>query len=415
MFKKSAWDVVLITLSSMVNKMAILGINLILAKFSTTEAYGMFALLRNSVNLVETTISSSVNPVMIRTSARNFGNEAEFARTNSLLLLVGLGIVGTAGLVVWFFAGPISLTLFNNPNSHLVHLCALLLVVTHSSGLITNFMVTGRVTAFLPAASIVAALAALSLAFAFMPGSPVIWAILSLIALHGLDFLLKVAFSVWRKIVSVHMLGRMHHDALSVFSSLLLTMILSSAITALTFWLLRVILVKSNGNFTSLALFDVGFQYLAVEMMVINNMVTVYQARAAGRGRSDPSERRLIYTSGIYLIALITLAAGAINLLFADFLIGLYGKDYDPQILRVLAAVLPFYAMALAMNRNFVNQGRAGVLLTVSVVSSTVVLLYAQLLMSNAYHLAFAFIIYYLVSNLIYLWFAWKRTRPADA
>lgn len=403
MFRRLGADAVLMTFGVMVNKFAVLMINVMLARFSSTELYGMFALLRNTVNLVETTISSSINPVMIRSSAGDFGDDFAFPRTNAFLLVVGLGMAASVGILFGLLAGPISVGLFQNPDPQFAQLGALLLVATNASGLVTTFIVTGRVTAFLPVASITAAAVAVTLAYLLVPGNPVLWALLSLVALHGTEFSLKLGFAVWRKIVSVRSVGRFHRDALAVFTSSLGILILSSAVNAVAFWLLRVILVQTSDNFTPLALFDVSFQYLAVEMMVLNNLVTVLQSRAARRTHAETGELRRTFASGIQLMTLITLGAAAVNLLFADFLIGLYGKSYDPQMLRLLTAVLPFYAVAVFFNRTFVTVGRPGVLLAVSVASSVVALLYAHFMMTNAYQLAIAFIIYFLVSDLVYL------------
>lgn len=402
MFRRLGADVVLLTFGVVVNKFAVLVINVLLARFSSTELYGIFALLRNTVNLVETTMSSSMNPVVIRSSAGNFGDEIAFPRTNAFLLVVGLGIAASVGILFGLLAGPISVGLFENPDPQLAKLGALLLVATNASGLVTNFLVTGRVTAFLPVASITAAAVAVTLALLLVPGNPVFWTLLSLVALHGTEFSLKLGFAVWRKIVSVRGVGRFHREALAVFSTSLGILILSSAINAVAFWLLRVILVQASGNFTPLALFDVSFQYIAVEMMVLNNVATVFQNQAARRTHAKPGELRRTYASGIQLLTLITLGAAAVNLVFADFLIGLYGKSYDPQMLRLLTAVLPFYAVAVFFNRTFVTVDRPGVLLAVSVASSVVALLYAHFVMTSAYQLAIAFIIYFLVSDLVY-------------
>lgn len=403
MLKSLGANTLLMTLGIMFNKVAILAINVLLARYSSTELYGKFALLRNSVNLIETTMSSSINPVVIRASAADYGNEFSFPRTNSFLLVLGLAIATTASTLLWLFADTISLNLFDDPDPHYVHLGILLLLATNSSGLVASFLVTGRATIYLPVASIAAALVAVSLAYLFVPGNPVFWAILSLVVLHGFEFTLKLGFAVWKKILSIRGLGRLKRDALAVFSASLVILILSSAANAVTFWLLRVILVQVNSNFTPLALFDVSFQYLAVEMMVLNNVVTIFQSRAAHHSGADARDLRRVYISGIQLLGFVTVAASAVNLVFADFLIGLYGADYEPQMLRVLTLVLPFYAMAVFMNRTFVNIGRPRVLLLVSLVSSAAALLYAYLVMADAYQLAFAFVIYFAVSDLVYL------------
>lgn len=416
MLRRISTDTLFMTVGVMLNKAGILAINILLARSSSTELYGQFALLRNTVNLIETTLSSSVNSIVIRASAMEYGNDYGFARTNSFLLVLGASVVIAISVPLWLFATPIASSLLNEPNPRLVHLGIVLLVATNISGQVTSFLVTGRATLHLPVASITAAAVAVLLAYAFIPGNPVFWAILSIVFLHGVEFLMKLAIAVCKRIISIRGIQRFHREVLSAFSASLVILITSSAVNAATFWLLRVMLVRINDNFTPLALFDVSFQYLAVEMMVLNNVVTIVQSRAANLIGRDPTALRRAFASGILLVASVAVGASAVNVMFANFLIGLYGHSYEPQMLRLLTGVLPLYAGAVFMNRSFVTIGRSGILLLVSVVSSTVTLIYAHFMMTDAYQLATAFIIYFAVSNIVFLaTIAQSRLRAAKS
>ena len=416
MVRKFGADPLLLTMGIMVNKIAILVINILLARFSTTEVYGVFALLRNTVNMVETTLSSSVTPVLIRMSGNEHGNDATFARTNSLLLLISLAIVVGISIPLWFLAGPISAAIFDNPDPQYVRFGLMLLVATNASGLVASLLVTGRVTFFLPVASVAAAPVGVIFAFVLMPETPLIASLVGLIFLHAVEFAIKLGAAIWKKIVSLQGLGALPKGVWAVFSTSLTILIISSGLNAFTFWLLRFLLVDSADAFTPLAQFDVAFQYLAVEMMVLNNAVTIFQSRAAKTTGATPEDTRSIYRTGIAATGLIALAACAGNLAFADLLIGLYGDDYDPHMLRVLTLVLPFYAIAIFFNRMYVNQGRPNILLLVSLISSAAALMYAFGWMQNAYQLAFAFVIYFAVSDIIYLGcLAWLRRSSVRA
>ena len=416
MVRKFGADTLLLTMGIMVNKIAILVINILLARFSTTEVYGVFALLRNTVNMVETTLSSSVTPVLIRMSGNEHGNDATFARTNSLLLLISLAIVVGISIPLWFLAGPISAAIFDNPDPQYVRFGLMLLVATNASGLVASLLVTGRVTFFLPVASVAAAPVGVIFAFVLMPETPLIASLVGLIFLHAVEFAIKLGAAIWKKIVSLQGLGALPKGVWAVFSTSLTILIISSGLNAFTFWLLRFLLVDSADAFTPLAQFDVAFQYLAVEMMVLNNAVTIFQSRAAKTTGATPEDTRSIYRTGIAATGLIALAACAGNLAFADLLIGLYGDDYDPHMLRVLTLVLPFYAIAIFFNRMYVNQGRPNILLLVSLISSAAALMYAFGWMQNAYQLAFAFVIYFAVSDIIYLGcLAWLRRSSVRA
>lgn len=402
MFRRLSADALYLTLGVMLNKVAILAINVLLARFSSTEVYGKFALLRSTVNVIETTLSSSINPIMTHASAKESGNDYAYPRTNSFLLVLGISIAAVISIPLWLFDEQIALSLLNEPHALYVQLGTLLLFASIVSGFVTSFLVTGHATMHLPVASISAALVAVLLGYLFIPGNPIFWAILSIVVLHGFEFAIKLGIAVRKNIVSIRGLIRFQRDLLMEFSTSLVILIISSAINAVAFWLLRVMLVRTTDNLTPLALFDVSFQYLAVEMMVLNNVVSIFHSRAASQIDRDSRQLRRIYISALQIIALVTLSAITVNLAFADFLIGLYGKGYDPQILRILTFVLPLYAMAVFMNRSFVTTRKTGVLLLVSVLSSIFACLYAQLFMTNAYHLAIAFVIYYGVSVVVY-------------
>lgn len=409
MLRKFGADTILMTVGVMVNKLAILAVNILLARFSSTETYGVFALLRNTVNMLETTLSSSVTPVVVKMSGSEYGEGASFGRTNSLLLLISLALVVTVSIPLWLLAEPISLALFDQARPDYLQLGLLMLIMTNASGVIASLLVTGGQTKFLPAASIAAAPVGVLVAWIYVPQAPVIASIVALILIHSVEFVIKLGVAIWKKIVSLEGLRSPPQGLLAVFTSSLAILVLSSAVNAVAFWLLRVLLVDKADAFTPLAQFDVAFQYLAVEMMVINNAVTIFQSRSAKVSGTDPEEARRIYRTGIQLTALIAAAACVTNLIFAEFMIGLYGAAYDPQLLRTLTAVLPVYAVAVFFNRLFVNEGKPGVLLLVSVLSSLAALAYAFMFMQNAYGLVWSFVIYFAISNLVYFGFMVKR------
>lgn len=402
MLRKFGADTVLMTVGVMVNKIAILAINILLARFSTTEVYGVFALLRNTVNMVETSLSSSVTPVIVKMSGNEYGNDESFGRTNSLLLMISLAIVVGLSIPLWFLAEPISIALFDHPDTKYVRLGLLMMIATNASGLVASLLVTGRATKFLPVASIVAAPVGVLFAWFYMPEAPLIGAVVALILVHSVEFSIKLGVALWKKIVSLHGLGTLPRGMLAIFSTSLVILIISSGLNAFTFWFLRFLLVDTADAFTPLAQFDVAFQYIAVEMMVMNNAVTIFQSRAAKASEMAPDEARRILHTGIHLAAVITVAACIGNLIFADFMIGLYGDGYDPQLLRVLTAVLPFYAVAIFFNRMFVNEGKPRILLLVSILSSIAALAYAVFIVQSAYGLAWAFVVYFAVSDVIY-------------
>lgn len=403
MLRKIGAAALYLTLGVMLSKVAILAINVLLARFSSTELYGQFALLRSTVNVIETTLSSSINPIITHASAKEYGNSYVYARTNTFLLILGITIVIAVTIPFWLFDERIALSLLNEPDALYVQLGIVLLLTSVGSGFVTSFLVTGHSTIFMPIASISAALVAVLLAYLFIPGNPIFWALLAIIVLHGFELAIKLVIAIRKKIVSIHGLVKFKSNLLTEFSTSLIILIISAAINAITFWLLRVMLVRTSDNFTPLALFDVSFQYIAVEMMVLNNVVTIFQSYAAKQIDRDAKELRRVYISVIMIVSMVTFAAMTVNLVFADFLIALYGKDYDAHLLRLLTAVLPFYAIAIFMNRSFVSSGRTSVLLLVSVLSSFACLIYAQLFMTNAYQMVLAFVIYYFVSAILYM------------
>lgn len=402
MLRRFGADTVLMTVGVMVNKLAILAVNILLARFSSTETYGVFALLRNTVNMLETTFSSSVTPVVVKMSGSEYGDGASFSRTNSLLLVISLALVIIASTPLWLLAGPISVALFDRLQPDYVRLGLLMLIMTNASGVIASLLVTGRQTRFLPAASIAAAPLGVLVAWVYVPEAPVFAAIVALILIHSVEFVIKISAAIWKKIVSLEGLRSPPQGILAMFTTSLTILVISSALNAIAFWLLRLLLVNTTGAFTSLAQFDVAFQYLAVEMMVINNAVTIFQSRSAKVSGTDPEEAQRINRTGIQLTALIAAAACATNLVFAEFMIGLYGAAYDPQLLRALTVVLPVYAVAVFFNRLFVNGGKPGILLLVSSLSSIAALAFALLIMKDAYGLVWSFVIYFAISDLVY-------------
>lgn len=411
MLKKISTDAFLMTVGVMFNKIAILFINVLLARYTNSEIYGKFALLRNTINLIETTLSSSVNPIVIHASAKAYGNDENYRKTNTLLFILGATLSIAISAVIWMFDEKISVYILNEENPRYIHLGILLLLSSTISGLASSFVITSHSTLNLPIASITSTIIAVLSAYLLIPNNALLWAILSIAMLHGIEFLIKFSILIYKKIISIHKISKLEYESISTLSKSILILIISSAINALAFWMLRVMLVKGTSNFTPLAIFDVSFQYIAVEMMVINNIVTIFHNRATNQFNRDQQQHRSIFFTGIKLISLATITAMMVNFLFADFLIGLYGNNYEPKMLRILTFILPLYAMAVFMNRNFLTNGRQKVLLLVSILSSIFTLLYANIFMKGTLQLALSFMIYFGVSNIIYLLFVMHSHR----
>lgn len=401
---------ILMTAGLVINKLGLLVITVLLARLSSTEIYGTFALLRSTVNMVETTLSSSVTPVLIRVSGQEFGKQDSFGERNFTLLVISLALVSVITVPLWLLAEPISIVVFSTNNPKLIYWGLALLIATNGSGLIASLLITGRATSYLPIASIAATPIAILYAYLAIPDAPLYAAIMSMVLLHCVEFAVKLALAIGRRIIRVGIPAAPSSEMLSVFSGSLSILILSSGLNALTFWTLRLLLVDASGVFTPLAHFDVAFQYFAVEMMMLNSAVAIFQSRSASSPVVDTSQMSRIYRAGIQISLLITVGACAANLIFADLLIGLYGAEYDPQLLRVLTAALPPYAVAIFFNRSYVNQGKQGILLLVTVTSSIAALLFARLYMKTAHDLAASFTVYFGVSSLVYIAYAiWQR------
>lgn len=411
MIKKIGADSFYITAASIISKISILLLNLLIAQFSSAEVYGRFALIRSTINLVETAFSSSVNPVVIRASAEAYKEQRSFPSVNTFLLIMGLFTALSICLMFLLVMPKFSSSLFAGEGSRYVILAAALLFFTNANGFSTSFLVTGRISRLMPISSIVAASVSTTLGYFLIYKDPVYWVLVSLILLHLVDFSLKIVLSSAKGVISLTSVELVSKKTFSILRHSLSILFLSSAINAFSFWLLRVILVDGGNNFSALAIFDVSFQYIAVEMMVINNIVTVVQGRYFSSGSSRNYKDSTKNFSPFLLICLAVLLSVMANLIFADFLVGLYGKEYDPNVLRSLSAVLPFYAYSVYMNRFFVSCDKPRVILNVAVISSIFAVAVGYGLMQTEYGLANCFLIYFVSSTMIYI-FSRSATAP---
>ena len=408
MFAKLIKSSIVLILSTVFTKALIFFVNVFLARTTSQDMYGQYALIRSLVNMAETTVSSSINPLVIKETSSEDKN-VSLIRTTILLHAVFFNIL----LVVlgYCFSDTIISLLNVNYNNLVIVLTSFLVGIMILNGILTSIFIAKGMFKSIFIASFVS----------FVVFSPVAFLIIEKYELMGAfgvfaifstaDFCLKIFLSkgsnIFSKITSLDNIKESSKMLASILAKSTTTLIIASFINALVFFLVRMMLSSKEGGFVHLAEFDVAFQFIIIEMLVLNTVTTVSLSHISRRINGGLSSGK-VFISNLAIVLAIAVIMTLVCYLSAPFLLGLFGSSYNSEVLEVMCFIIIFYSFAIALNRYMIARNKSIVLFYVSLFSALAMYGYSVLNVEDAFSLAYAYIIYYAVSICVYLFFILK-------
>ncbi|QYJ72797.1 oligosaccharide flippase family protein [Shewanella sp. FJAT-51649] len=399
--------------ATLLPKLVFFLLNVFLARYLSVQNYGQYALVRSTINMLDNSISSSMYPLVIKEVSSSSQEEKQKVVSNVFFIIL------IFFLIVCFFlylnASKISLYLIGEVNPDIIIVSIFLLFFTILNGYLTSILVSYEKLKIITRISLISASLTCILIF-------LIWTIGGDVSITiGLSILLFFAFI--DSISKFLYLFRM--KALMVFKSFCIwfdisfvarfvlasiPMILASFVNAWVFWFIRKLESVTEGGFEIVAYFDVSFQYILISMLFLNSLSTIILSKMSSLSSVNKNNK---YPSGNYLFIAfsfsfaISIVSIIIIHMFSTYLMQLFGTGYDAEHLDLLSFVLIFYGFALIFNRMCVSLGKNWILLIVSLISGIgMIFYYTKNRELNQLAIFDSFIAYYLVSCLVFIFFA---------
>jgi O-antigen/teichoic acid export membrane protein len=383
-------------------------VNVFIARVTSQDIYGQYALIRGLVNMIETTVSSSINPLVIKETSTD-SDDVSLTRTAILLHAIIFNLIVV--IVCSLFSNVIISMLDVSYNYFIIIIASFLIAVTIQNGILTSILISKGLFQKIFISSLVSFIIFFPIAFFTIEHFKVWGALVIFVVFNTFDFSLKLFLvkdsDLFKKLISwkeFQSISKKIFDSLAKTSS---TLIIASLFNAVVFFSVRMILSGHEGGFAELANFDVSFQFIIIEMLILNTVTTVSLGQISKRINDGYSSGKL-FVLNLAVVFVISIVMASICYVSAPFLLSLFGNEYNSEVLRLMSFITIFYAIAIVFNRYMIAQNKASVLLYVSVYSALAMYIYSLLNVNDAFDLTYSYIIYYAVSTLIYLYFIFQ-------
>lgn len=413
-FSHSFW----LLIGNSIGRLSIFLTNIVAARLLSQEDFGQFAMIRNTISMIEGMISGTIGSPVIKRSSEMYTKDS-FASIFKALLLVNITIAIIMASSILLFAPYITDVFFKSNLEFMqgLYIGVFLLLTTSLSTFIQNIFIGIEKYQKLAIASIYTSL------FSF----PIILFLIYNYKLYGvlygisfyffIDFMFK--YYQFQKIVPIafeipdFMLIRDEAKRLFLFSYPLFWAILVSSVS---FWYARIIIVDTDG-FSSLAIFDAAFQWLTVIMIVTGATTSVVLPMLSKINLKIDSKmynKTILINLGINLI--IASFFAFIFTFFSKEIMSIYGDKYIEgyTVLIILSITSIFFSLSSIMNKVFISINYSLEIFYINFISSSLILILLKLnFLSGAVGLSYSFLYFYfcncMLYFLIYLYKRWSK------
>jgi hypothetical protein len=231
----------------------------------------------------------------------------------------------------------------------------------------------------------------------------IIGAVLSMAGFQFIDLLIKFKYSkIFKNTKNEN--GNLVNKIMKVINTFKVSSIIllgASIINAVVFWWVRLFMSELPNGFSVIAKFDTAFQFILLEMLVMNTLVSVLIPDLVVRDYTERQNIRRLLKITFGAIVVSATMSFSVHLL-ADYLIMLFGHKFTSETLKTMTIIPIVYSVALLCNRYMVVIDKVRPLLFVSMLSALFMIFYVLFYVEGDMDIASAFSLYYFVSICVY-------------
>ena len=384
--------------------------NIFAARILSQESFGQFAMIRNTITMIEGIFSSSLGSITTKTIAENNSIENKF-KIKAIVFsffLINFFLSLLIMLIFIFYADYIVDKFFLNDTDLKTPLIisSFLLIANILYSFVQNSLIGFEKFKNIALNSITVSILSTPFIYILIFKFNLIGAIFSVLLYFSLDFIFKSYYLI--RILNTHKLDFNIKNNLKEISYLLkasLPLILSLSISSIIFWYSRILIIDYDNNFSNIAIFDAAYQWLMVIMIITHaSSSSILPKLSNAFGSKNKKIFDDTFKIGILINISIALVIALIFSIFSKEIMSIYGENYIKgyYILIILSFSTIFFTISITYNKFFISINKQWFIL-LSVFLSSIVMYSIIYLNSekNIYILSIAFLAYYIVNSLV--------------
>lgn len=390
-----------------IGRLAMFLANIFAARMLSQEAFGQFAMIRNTISSIEGLISGTLGSTVIKQVAQSSHEEKEnLPYILSTIFILNIIIAFIISIFIFFGADFIvEKFLLNNTNLiNALYIGIFILITTTFSTLMQNILIGLEEFKKLATLSIITSSISIPMIFILIYFFQFYGALFGVVFYFGFDFIMKYLYYKkfsYKTKFEIQKFKSQSKKILLFSTPLLLAVIINS----FTFWYARILIVNETNSFEEIAIFDAAFQWLTI-IMIITGTTTNVVLPMLTKNLSNKKELSNVFITNLYINLIISILISIIFFIFSKNIMSIYGINYikGHTTLEILSITSIFFTLATLYNRYMVSISKTWLLFFAASIGSITMFIFLFLKKNlNSEILACSFLIYFLSGTIIYM------------
>lgn len=392
-----------------VGRIAMFAANIFAARILSQEAFGQFAMIRNTITSIEGLVSSSLSSPIIKNISRinHEKNSEELSKLITTVFLLNF-LIAIFLILILFLNTNFIINTFFLGNTELInafYVGLFILVTTMSSTLLKSVLIGFEKFKELSNLSIISSVISVPIIIILIYFYNFYGALFSVASYFLIDSIIK--YNYFKKF-NIKLLYKTkviltESKNLLLFSTPLFISIL---INSFTFWYARVIIINETNSFSNIAIFDAAFQWITIIMIITGATTSVALTMLSKSSTGNSNNSSKIFFINLIVNLMIALTISLIFILFSKEIMTLYGNEYLTGILtlKILCIVSIFFTLSSLLNKFIIVHSNIYIIPISSLIASAFLFisLYQIDSFSASEKLSISFLIFYTTNFILY-------------
>lgn len=386
-----------------IGRLAMFLANIFAARMLSQEAFGQFAMIRNTITSIEGLISGTLGSTVIKQVAQSSHEEKEnLPYILSTIFILNIIIAFIISIFIFFGADFIvEKFLLNNTNLvNALYIGIFILITTTFSTLMQNILIGLEEFRKLATLSIITSSISIPMIFILIYFFQFYGALFGVVFYFGFDFIMKYLYYKKLKYILIFRYIELKKYISNIFF-FSIPLLFSIIINLFSFWYLRILVINESNGFKEIAIFDAAYQWLTVIMIITGATTNVALSMLSKKNNSK------IFYINLLINFLISLIFAIFFILFSKTIMLIYGENYADGyfILIILSITSIFFTLSAVYNKYFISINKSKyILISVFLSSLSMFIFYKYNFFNDTlFNLAYSFLIFYIINFLIYV------------
>lgn len=390
---------ILLLIGNIISRATIFIINIVAARILSPEIFGQYMFLRSSVSVLEGIISASLGNITVKRVSQYSKDKLELKQFIYSLFLLNILIVLIISFFVFVFSNEIINTFFINEISlkESIYISLFVLLTTTISSLAQKINIGLSNYKEMAISSIFNMICGLPLVLLLVYKYELVGLFLGIGLYFFIDFLMKTfIFYFKQKIFNYEINKNKTIIYVKEIFRNTSSLIISAIISSVTFWLFRFIILEKSNSFSTIASFDIAYQWFTMIMILTGATTSV----ALQMFSSNKENKVTVFKINLLVNFIIAFFISIIISLFANEIMSIYGKNYEAYfyLIYVISILTIFATIDSIYNKFFISNDKLNIIIIHTIISSLISILFILFYDEDnlSLLLSFAFLLYYI-------------------